>query len=47
LPEETEKEDSSQIVQLFDNIKKSMAESDWQKFGENFSLLEEEIEKLR
>lgn len=35
------------IVELFDNIKKSLSEGDWEGFGTGFRHLESEIEKLR
>lgn len=52
-PEVTDKEPvitpdkNGKIVEIFDKIKKSMADSDWKQFGENFELLEEEINKLK
>ncbi|MBQ4109616.1 MAG: UPF0182 family protein [Clostridia bacterium] len=39
--------DNSTIVETFDAIKKAMSENNWQEFGENFTKLEEEINKLR
>ena len=36
-----------QIVELYDKLKDSMQKGDWKTFGENFSKLEEEINKLR
>lgn len=35
------------IVELFDNVKKSLSEGDWEGFGTGFKYLEEEINKLR
>ncbi len=37
----------SSVIELFDSIKKSMAEGNWEAFGKNFSLLEQEINKMR
>ena len=50
LPEYSEtvtEEKNPQIVELYDKLKDSMQKGDWKTFGENFSKLEEEINKLR
>ena len=39
--------ENNEIVELFDKIKKSMSEGDWQEFGVGFSELEKEIDRLR
>lgn len=40
-------EPPEEIVGIFDEIKKSMAEGNWKTFGENFNKLESEINKMR
>ena len=50
IPEYSEtvtEEKNPQIVELYDKLKDSMQKGDWKTFGENFSKLEEEINKLR
>lgn len=45
VPENTE--DMSMVVELFDSMKNSLKEGDWEGFGVDFTELEREIEKIR
>lgn len=47
LQPETVPDGNSEIVRLYDNVKDAMAQGDWNAFGEAFSQLEKEIDKLR